>query len=76
MKAFSYDIKIDDSRDEYGNGHSGVILAEDEKTAVKLLEDEYCYNKKFKHIIEIDIQEEKQGIFETWNYSFDKEEVK
>ena len=76
MKAFSYDIKIDDSRDKYGSGHSGVVLAEDKETATRLLKDEYCHNKQFKDVVDIDVQEVKQGIFETWNYSFDKEEVK
>ena len=76
MKAFSYDIKIDDSRNKYGSGHSGVVLAEDEETAIKLLKDEYCHNKQFKSVAGIEVKEVKQGIFETWNYSFDKEEVK
>ena len=74
MKAFSYDIKIDNNHDQYGDGHSGVVLAEDEETAIKLLENEYCHNNQFKNIIDIDVREVK--LFETRNYSFNKEEVK
>ena len=75
MKAFSYDIKVDDSREKYGSGNTGIVFAKTKESAEKKVAKRHCWRKTQK-IISIELEEVNSGMFETWTYSFKKEEIK
>lgn len=75
MKAFSYDIKVEDSQYKYGNGNTGIIFAKTKESAEKKLAKKYCW-RKTQEIINIELEEVTSGMFETWSYGFKKREVK
>ena len=75
MKAFSYDVKVKDEQDKFGSGNTGIVFAKTKESAEKKVAKRYCW-RKTQEIISIELEEITSGMFETWSYSFHKEEVK
>lgn len=75
MKAFSYNIKVQDEQDKFGRGNTGIVFAKTKKLAEKKIVKKYCW-RKTQEIIRIELEEVTSGIFETWSYDFLKERVK
>lgn len=73
-RAYSYDIVIDDKRDKFGNGHTGIIFAKTKEKAKRRLLRRFIYRKEQK-LISLEITRINTGLYEIWNYTIDRKRL-